>query len=109
MDSGLYLKKISLELNTLARTIKVINEVGIFGSYAKGTASASSDLDVYIMCDDNSAYGYIIKELSCLTKKYNKFIHPVVYDKPKIVLFDNSYIKSNIFDNSILVYKRDHV
>ena len=109
MDRGLYLKRISLELNELARKINVINEVGIFGSYAKGTASDSSDLDVYIMCDDNSAYGCIIEELSCLTKKYNKFIHPVVYDKPKVVLFDNSYIKSNIFDNSILVYKRDHV
>ena len=107
MNKELYLKKIISDLKMLAKQVSVINEINIFGSYAKGNPSDSSDLDVVVLCDDNSAYDDIIKKIFELTQKYNKFVHPVIYDKPKHFLLDNIYIKTNIFDNSILVYKRD--
>ena len=95
---------IKQELQKLAFSIEDITSIYIFGSYAKETATEKSDLDVAIICRNNTSYELVNHSLSELTKKYKIFIHPVIFDKPKNQLINNNYIKTNIFDNSIIIY-----
>lgn len=94
------------DIKEIANSYKEIDSLYLFGSYANGTQKDDSDIDIAILCNNPSKHEDIIKEIAEITKKYKKFIHPVIFEKTKDILIENNYIKTNIFDNSVLLYSK---
>lgn len=106
MTTNISIDLIKKDLQDLGNNYKSVKEIYIFGSYSKGLQTEKSDIDIAVLCKDNSEYEPIIQTITNLTKQYKIFFHPVIYDKPKEELLENVYIKDNILTNTLLVYTK---
>lgn len=83
-----------------------VYEIGYFGSYAKNTMSEKSDFDIVIFCNGYSEKASLLNALLTLIKKFHIIIHPIFYDKKKEIITENKYVKDNIINNEIIIYRK---
>jgi len=77
------------------RRVMPVDKVMLFGSYAKGTATAKSDIDICFFLDTygGKSRADILTELLGLTKGYKgAFFEPMVFETAEIEN-DNPFVK----------------
>ncbi len=81
---GIILKTVGLEkqLHNLLKNVPKIEEVFIFGSYAKNQMDAASDIDVLVIGDANAAV--VQKNISRVQKKLNREINAIVISRKEL-------------------------
>ncbi len=87
-------KSYKQEILTIFPTCKIF----LYGSYSKGTATPSSDIDVAIVVSDTSILNWFdsVKKIWKSSRKVNSLIEPVLIDeKQKSPLYDE-ILKSGI-------------
>jgi predicted nucleotidyltransferase len=82
-----------------------VNEIRLFGSQAL-EYKEKSDIDLLIICINQSEYKDIIKTVSLASQHNNLLFHPVVYHQDISILQENIYIKENILEKSIVLFLR---
>ena len=92
-----------------------INKVILFGSYAKGTQSVDSDLDLLVITNDDFVFGSFAQKMEVKLKIANalgslrKFvdIDLIVHTKPMYNQFIqlNSGFKKEILENGTVIYE----
>jgi predicted nucleotidyltransferase len=74
----------------------------LFGSYAKGTAKISSDIDIAVIFDNfTDDYIETSKQLYKIRRNISAYIKPVLLD----ISNDNSGFVGDILKTGVLVYK----
>ncbi len=84
-----------------AEAIKTIVEpenVVLFGSYAKGTATENSDIDIAVFVKENIDYFPVVKSLWKMTHAVDNRIEPVVFTPS-----DDSVLKRDVTENGIFI------
>jgi len=87
MDSGVY--KVVTEFAQEVRSLYKVKAVYVYGSYAKGLASASSDIDIAVIIEPvtDSEYSNIFGELFNIAAGYDANL------EPNLLVDDGEYCK----------------
>ena len=90
----------------IGKQYSTVCEIGYFGSYAKNTMNEKSDFDLVLFCNGYHEKTSILNALLPLIKKFHILIHPIFYDKSKERVSENKFIKENIIENEIVIYRK---
>ena len=110
---NIYIKQLKENLSELNPYL-----VLLFGSYANGTPNQDSDLDIFVVLNDNSM-PTTFKEKQALYLKVSSYTRPVakkipidlmvftipMYEKFKTI---NSSFSKEILNKGIVIYESDH-
>lgn len=95
-----WLQRVECVLN--AYPLQCVQEVRLFGSYARGTQKGTSDLDILAICDklpDNVTKGCVYEDLDEINVD-------IVFYTREVFENSNSRFSQNLRKDSILLWKR---
>jgi uncharacterized protein len=101
------LKLVTDYINEVNKKYKV-EKVVLFGSYAKGTQQADSDIDlaIFIKDLDDKKRIDVMGNIISLSGKYKKDIQPIIFSGKDFYNTDNYFINNHIKKDGIEIYKK---
>ncbi|MCM8777960.1 MAG: nucleotidyltransferase domain-containing protein [Candidatus Omnitrophica bacterium] len=97
-------KKIVDELSKL----KDIKAVILYGSFARGENTPRSDIDLFIITDDENAKGVIEEKIISLETSVKRNIQPTIRIEKELKKTDTGLLQ-NIFQEGLILYMREPV
>lgn len=96
----------SLLRETLKRNRLGVRFASIFGSFRRGDSDQLSDVDVFIVCEDESDRPVIVNSLTKLSSKIRREIHPITFTLKGFEerIRNHDYLITSILDDSSLIF-----